>query len=185
MSHAAGPRDLGAIRKLVAVGLLVLVVAAVAVTVERWGMWRRAVVHVTGQVAVDLTFSEHSGGLSPQPCRDSVSSGQIPAYALPRWFGYRSAGSHYVYYFGGRTATSDAAHVGRDLVIHRPGTYGVAASMSIDGRGYSFYVGSVTVRADGSGSAMLRGNEGSQPPSRVTIEATVSWSCRDGLFDGA
>lgn len=168
-------------KKLLAGAVLAVVVIGV-ICAARWGTWRQAVVHVTGQVTADFAFSAHSGGLSLQPCRDSVTSAARPAYRIPEWHGYMLSGGHTIYYFGGSTARSDATVVGTPLSISRTGTYGVVASMMIDGRGYSFYNGTVSIRPDGSATATLGGNAGNEPENVVTVTARVSWTCRGGLL---
>ena len=185
---------------------LVLVLTGCVLGSTRVGMWRTVHLRLSGDLLVpnevpagqlysttraafDATFSEHSGGMSLDPCRESISDGARPGYSFPRFFGSLESAGDNLMAFSGTTASWDGSGL-RDVPIRGPGEYWATAEVGVAGpaaagrmwSAYPVYTRSMTLRADGSGSGTLT-TPGDKLPGGIAghLTVTVDWSCHDGL----
>jgi hypothetical protein len=132
------------------------------------GITYTAQITFTGLPPIQGSFTDSSSASSATSCTDYASNGMKP---LSGWFGPNPNGST----VGGQPVTFSLSI---DLsTFHGPGTYKGNSFMGLK-IGPDLYTGganSITVNADGSGSASFSGAQG---PGTSQVEAgTIMWTC--------
>jgi hypothetical protein len=130
-----------------------------------------AQINFAGYAPIQGSFTDSSSASSTTSCTDYASNGMKP---LSGWFGPNPNGST----VGGQPVTFSLSV---DLkTFHGPGTYKGNAFLGLK-IGSDLYTGganSITVNADGSGSANFSGAQGS---AASQVEAgTITWTCSGG-----